>query len=182
MFCSLQTGGQITEHREYISLSVLSCLFHHHPLPGDPIFRGIKQATQPHFSNLLQSLIRGVGELWHEAHVQPLQPCHPFLPCRGCLGSASAPVPPGDPSVSESACEQLFSLLLCQGCRCSTAWHGCCSSTACLACCASCVQGRLRLPGWHGHGTACLGWASYAWWILAAQWKEFHGGLYCSCA
>lgn len=91
LFFSLQPGGQITEHREYVYQS-FPASFITTPLPGDPIFRGIKRATQPHFSNLLQSLIRGVEELWHKAHVQPAGPRLLSLPTHSCPAGAVRPL------------------------------------------------------------------------------------------
>lgn len=124
LFCCLETGGQIIEHREYMFISPFLPLSSPPPLPGDPIFRGIKRATQPHFSNLLQSLIRGVEELWHEAHVQPAGPRLRSLPSHSCPAGTVWPllVPLSlleIPLNKSESCVNSFSLHRCaKGCRC----------------------------------------------------------------
>lgn len=86
LFCCLEAGGQIIEDREYMFISPFLS-FSSPPLLVTPFSSGIKQAAQPHFSNLLQSLIREMEELWSCACVQPAWPLWALL------GAAGLPQP-----------------------------------------------------------------------------------------
>lgn len=101
LFCCLEAGGQIIEDRVCVYMFISPFpYFSSPPLLVTPFSREIKQAAQPHFSNLLQTLMRGREELRCRlsAAAWPLAGLLGLLVCRSRPSSCLVPAGVAAPS------------------------------------------------------------------------------------